>query len=99
MSDSRIDDYDERLRKVEQVTFNGVQAAVAKMSRWLDEKAPHLMTREEHAKIDEDQGKVTTEANRVIGKKKDRRLTAIGMVVPFVTAMLTAGFMKLMGLL
>ncbi len=95
MSDERLDDQDERLRTIEQVVFNGLKDASLKMSKWLDEKAPHLLTREEHAQIDTDQAAITTEANRVIGKKKDRRLVIIGFSLPF----LTAGFMKLMELI
>jgi len=93
--DDRMDDMDERLRNAEQIIFNGLRDASAKMSKWLDEKAPHLMTREEHAKIDEDQAVDIATKNREIGRKKDRRLVAIGLVIPF----LTAGFMKLMELI
>jgi len=85
MSDQRIDNLDERLREAEKVIFNGLQSASAKMSKWLDEKAPHLMTREEHTKIDDDHAKKTAEANREIGKKKDRRLVALGIAVPVIT--------------
>lgn len=94
MSD-RLENVDERLRDVEKTVFNGLRDASAKMIKWLDEQAPNLMTREEHAKIDEDQATLTTEANREIGRKKDRRLVAIGLVIPF----LTAGAMKLMEML
>ncbi len=93
--DDRMDDMDERLREAEQTIFNGLREASAKMTKWLDEKAPHLLTREEHAKIDEDQVLATTRANRIIGRKKDRRLVIIGFALPF----LTAGAIKLLDLL
>lgn len=93
--EERLDKMDERQRESDKVIFNGLRDASAKMSKWLDEKAPHLMTREEHAQIDTDHEKSIATANRVIGKKKDRRLFAIGMVIPF----LTAGAMKLMELI
>ena len=93
------EDEQKRLRKVEQATFNGTQATCKKIERWLDLKAPHLLTREEHATIDDDRAKVLTEANRVIGQHKDRRIAVIGLVLPFLTAGFTVGFMKLMEVL
>ena len=95
MSDQRIDDLDKRLREAEKTIFNGLCEASAKMSKWLDEKAPLLMTREEHTKIDDDYAKKTAETNREIGRKKDRRLVAIGLMIPIVTI----GFTKLLELL
>lgn len=95
MSDQRIDDLDKRLREAEKTIFNGLREASAKMAKWLDEQAPKLMTREEHEKIDDDHAKKTAEANREIGKKKDRRLVAVGLTIPVVTI----GFTKLLELL
>ena len=95
MSDPRIDDLDKRVREAEKVIFNGVRDTSAKMAKWLDEKAPHLMTREEHEKIDDAHAKKIADANRDIGKKKDRRLVAIGLAIPVVTI----GFTKLLELL
>ncbi len=93
--DDRMDDMDERLREAEKTIFNGLRDACAKMTKWLDEKAPHLLTREEHAKIDEDQAADIAVTNREIGRKKDRRLVIIGFALPF----LTAGAIKLLDLL
>ena len=93
MSDTqRLDEFDRRLRKQEQVIFNGLRAASTKMSRWLDELAPLLLTREEHAKIDDDRAEASAEVNRATGQRKDRRLVLVGLVIPF----LTVGFMKLL---
>ena len=91
----RLDKLEEKQHESDKVVFNGLRDASAKMSKWLDEKAPHLMTREEHEKIDEIREENIATTNRGIGKKKGRRLVAIGMVIPF----LTAGFMKLMELI
>lgn len=81
----RIDQQDERLRKVENITFNGLQKVCAKMEKWLDERAPNLMTREEHEKLDDKRDRDTTEHNRKIGRKKDRRLVALGIAIPALT--------------
>jgi hypothetical protein len=92
----RIDKLEDRQTETEKVVFNGLQDACAKMGKWLDEKAPNLMTREEHEKLDEKRERDTVEHNRQIGKKKDRRLVALGIAVTVIVPFATAGFMKLM---
>lgn len=93
--ETQLDRLDERLREVEKVLFNGLTESSQKMNKWIDEKAPHLMTREEHARIDKDQAARLAIQNREIGKRKDRRLVALGLFVP----LLTAGAIRLMDML
>ena len=96
MSDQRLNAHDDkRVRVLEQTVFNGLKDASLKMAKWLDEQAPKLMTREEHEKIDDDHAKKTAETNREIGRKKDRRLVAVGLMIPIVTI----GFTKLLELI
>ena len=95
MSDAKVVELDERLREVEKVLFNGVSTASKKMTEWLDEQAPELMTREEHERLDANRWEVSTERNREIGRKKDRMIKLIAIVLPLATA----GVVKLVDLL
>lgn len=95
MSDQRMDKLDERLREVEKVLFNGVSEASRKMTAWLDEQAPDLMTREEHERLDANRWEASTERNREIGRKKDRMIKLLAILVPVATV----GIMKLVDLL
>lgn len=95
MSDARMDKLDDRLREVEKVLFNGLSDTSQKMNTWLDEQAPDLMTREEHERLDEARWEKSTERNREIGRKKDRMIKVLAIIVPLITV----GFIKLADLL
>ena len=95
MTDTQLEELDKRLREVEKVLFNGVSETSQKMSTWLDEQAPDLMTREEHERLDEARWEKSTERNREIGRKKDRMIKLLAILVPLVTV----GFIKLVELL
>lgn len=95
MTDAQLDKLDERLREVEKVLFNGLTETSRKMNTWLDDQAPDLMTREEHERLDAARWEVSTERNREIGRKKDRTIKLIAILVPLATA----GIIKLADLL
>ena len=89
MTDAQLDKLDERVREVEKVLFNGLTETSRKMNAWLDEQAPDLMTRGEHERLDEARWEKSTERNREIGRKKDRTIKLIAILVPVATAGLT----------
>lgn len=89
MSDVKMDKLDDRLREVEKVLFNGVSEASRKMTAWLDEEAPALMTREEHERLDANRWEASTERNREIGRKKDRLIKLVAIGVPIATVVIT----------
>ena len=88
MSDIRVEKFDDRLREVEKILFNGISDTSRKMNAWLDEQAPALMTREEHERLDANRWEVSTERNREIGRKKDRTIKLIAVALPVVTVVL-----------
>ena len=89
MTDAQLEKLDERLREVEKAMFNGVQSASKKMTAWLDEQAPALMTREEHERLDANRWEASTERNREIGRKKDRLIKIVAVGVPIATVVIT----------
>ena len=95
MSDARMDKLDDRLREVEKVLFNGLSDTSRKMNAWLDDQAPELLTRGEHERLDEARWEKSTERNREIGRKKDRMIKILAILVPLTTA----GLMKLVNML
>ena len=78
--EEKLDLVDQRVRKIEQKMFNGMSDTLAK----LETKLPHLMTVEEHERMEE----VRRLNNLEIGKRKDRNIRIMAMLIPIVTTLL-----------
>jgi hypothetical protein len=78
---------EERTRRIEQKIYNGMSHTLEK----LEEKLPHLLTVEEHERIENERRRMSEE----MGKRKDRILAGLGIALPFVTALLVWGLGQL----
>jgi len=76
----KLDRLDERMQKVEQKMFNGISDTLSDLKA----KLPHLMTTEEHERLEA----VKLNQMHEMAKKKDRNVRLVGALMPVVTALL-----------
>jgi hypothetical protein len=86
--DIRLNDIDERTRRIEQKIFNGMSDALSALNK----KLPELMTRDEHEAIEAAKVAMMREQ----GEKKDRILKLIGIILTFLGSGTAAGIIMLL---